>query len=398
MLVRIRVALDCSLPAERVLLALRGEPFAFALTGRWAGGGAIVGCAPLAHARRRGGPVRRRSRTCPRRAVTPRSAAAGSAGSATAWARASRRSRRAHRARIRSPTPTWRSTTMSCGGTARGGGGSSRWTRRSLDAALEHAARAARRRARAARRPRPRPSRCARPVRPGTWPRSRTASSGSPPARSSRPTSACGSTRPTPATSPSSTRTPRPSCEPAYGACFLTPWGGVAQPLARALPAPPRPARDHRADQGHRARRPGQRCATSPKDRAEHVMIVDLMRNDLGRVAAYGSVHAPEAPEAQPHAGVWHLVSEVERGARPRPRRRGAAARDLPARLGHRRAQGPGAARHLAARGHRTRGLHRRDRLRQPARRPRAQRRHPHLRGPRRPPVARRRRRNRRRL
>ena len=40
-------------------------------------------------------------------------------------------------------------------------------------------------------------------------------------------------------------------------------------------------------------------------------MIVDLMRNDLGRVAAYGSVHAPEAPEAQPHAGVWHLVSEV---------------------------------------------------------------------------------------
>ena len=47
MLVRIRVALDCSLPAERVLLALRGEPYAFALTGRWAGGGAIVGCRPV---------------------------------------------------------------------------------------------------------------------------------------------------------------------------------------------------------------------------------------------------------------------------------------------------------------------------------------------------------------
>ena len=40
-------------------------------------------------------------------------------------------------------------------------------------------------------------------------------------------------------------------------------------------------------------------------------MIVDLMRNDLGRVAEYGSVEAPAAPEAQPHAGVWHLVSEV---------------------------------------------------------------------------------------
>ena len=130
MLVRIRVALDCSLPAERVLLALRGEPFAFALTGRWAGGGAIVGCAPLARASARARTRSRRSRTCPRRAVTPRSAAAGSAGSATAWARASRRSRPARRARPAARTPTWRSTTMSCGGTARASGGSRRWATR----------------------------------------------------------------------------------------------------------------------------------------------------------------------------------------------------------------------------------------------------------------------------
>jgi para-aminobenzoate synthetase component 1 len=40
-------------------------------------------------------------------------------------------------------------------------------------------------------------------------------------------------------------------------------------------------------------------------------MIVDLMRNDLGRVAEYGSVEAPAAPESQAHSGVWHLVSEV---------------------------------------------------------------------------------------
>ena len=40
------VPLDCTLPAERVLLALRDEPWPFALTGRWAGGGAIVGSAP----------------------------------------------------------------------------------------------------------------------------------------------------------------------------------------------------------------------------------------------------------------------------------------------------------------------------------------------------------------
>jgi para-aminobenzoate synthetase/4-amino-4-deoxychorismate lyase len=48
----------------------------------------------------------------------------------------------------------------------------------------------------------------------------------------------------------------------------------------------------------------------SRKDAAEHVMIVDLMRNDLGRVCAYGSVEALE-PRVEGHAGVWHLVSTV---------------------------------------------------------------------------------------
>ena len=48
----------------------------------------------------------------------------------------------------------------------------------------------------------------------------------------------------------------------------------------------------------------------SGKDAAEHVMIVDLMRNDLGRVCAYGSVSA-EPPRVEGHAGVWHLVSTV---------------------------------------------------------------------------------------
>jgi para-aminobenzoate synthetase / 4-amino-4-deoxychorismate lyase len=48
----------------------------------------------------------------------------------------------------------------------------------------------------------------------------------------------------------------------------------------------------------------------SAKDAAEHVMIVDLSRNDLGRVAAYGSV-APGAIRAEPHPGLWHLVTDV---------------------------------------------------------------------------------------
>ena len=48
----------------------------------------------------------------------------------------------------------------------------------------------------------------------------------------------------------------------------------------------------------------------SAKDAAEHVMIVDLMRNDLGRVCEYGSVQA-QPVRGEPHAGVWHLVSTV---------------------------------------------------------------------------------------
>ena len=50
----------------------------------------------------------------------------------------------------------------------------------------------------------------------------------------------------------------------------------------------------------------------SAKDRAEHVMIVDLERNDLSRVCEVGSVRWPELALARPLAGVLHLVSTVE--------------------------------------------------------------------------------------
>ena len=50
--------------------------------------------------------------------------------------------------------------------------------------------------------------------------------------------------------------------------------------------------------------------AASAKDAAEHVMIVDLMRNDLGRVCRYGSI-AAEAPRTERYGGVHHLVSTV---------------------------------------------------------------------------------------
>jgi para-aminobenzoate synthetase component 1 len=50
---------------------------------------------------------------------------------------------------------------------------------------------------------------------------------------------------------------------------------------------------------------------SSEKDRAENVMIVDLMRNDLGRVCRYGSVEVTELCSLQEHPTLFHLVSKV---------------------------------------------------------------------------------------
>ena len=48
------------------------------------------------------------------------------------------------------------------------------------------------------------------------------------------------------------------------------------------------------------------------KDVAENIMIVDLMRNDLGAICENGSVSVPRLLESEPHPGLVHLVSDVQ--------------------------------------------------------------------------------------
>lgn len=77
-------------------------------------------------------------------------------------------------------------------------------------------------------------------------------------------------------------------------------------------------------------RRAGERITSRPikgtgvratdmlaKDEAENVMIVDLVRNDLGRVCSTGSVTVPGLLELEPHPGLVHLVSTVAGDLRP---------------------------------------------------------------------------------
>ena len=48
-----------------------------------------------------------------------------------------------------------------------------------------------------------------------------------------------------------------------------------------------------------------------PKERAEHVMLVDLARNDIGKIAKYGSIQIPEFMQVHKYSHVQHIVSQV---------------------------------------------------------------------------------------
>jgi para-aminobenzoate synthetase/4-amino-4-deoxychorismate lyase len=112
---------------------------------------------------------------------------------------------------------------------------------------------------------------------------------------------------------------------PAYGAAFDTPDGGVAslspelflRRRGDAVATAPIKGTVERSADPVRAAATRAWLQRSAKDAAEHVMIVDLMRNDLGRVCQYGSVRAPREPTVEPHPGLWHLVSRVQGRLRP---------------------------------------------------------------------------------
>ncbi len=55
-----------------------------------------------------------------------------------------------------------------------------------------------------------------------------------------------------------------------------------------------------------------QELSTDPKERAEHLMLIDLARNDIGRIAQTGSVKVTEAFVVERYSHVMHLVSNVE--------------------------------------------------------------------------------------
>jgi anthranilate synthase component I len=80
--------------------------------------------------------------------------------------------------------------------------------------------------------------------------------------------------------------------------------GGVVEtrPIAGTSP---------RGKSAEEDRRLAERLINDPKERAEHVMLVDLGRNDLGRVCEYGTVNVDELMTIETYSHVLHIVSKV---------------------------------------------------------------------------------------
>jgi anthranilate synthase component 1 len=86
-------------------------------------------------------------------------------------------------------------------------------------------------------------------------------------------------------------------------------WRGDGAADRRDAPAPRTSGEDTALAHG---------LATDPKERAEHVMLVDLGRNDLGRVARIGSVQVGQLMAVERYSHVMHLVSDIQAQIAPR--------------------------------------------------------------------------------
>ena len=81
-------------------------------------------------------------------------------------------------------------------------------------------------------------------------------------------------------------------------------WGyNVIRPLAGTRPRGATPEQDLALE---------AELSGDPKERAEHVMLIDLARNDVGRIAQTGSVQVTEAFGIERYSHVMHIVSNVE--------------------------------------------------------------------------------------
>jgi anthranilate synthase component 1 len=77
----------------------------------------------------------------------------------------------------------------------------------------------------------------------------------------------------------------------------------IIRPLAGTRPRGSTPEKDKNAE---------HELINDPKERAEHVMLIDLARNDIGRIAKIGSVKVTEAFVVERYSHVMHIVSNVE--------------------------------------------------------------------------------------
>jgi para-aminobenzoate synthetase/4-amino-4-deoxychorismate lyase len=115
----------------------------------------------------------------------------------------------------------------------------------------------------------------------------------------------------------------------AYGALIALPEGGEITHVLSCSPelflrhargvltARPMKGTAARADAPEADSETARRLAADAKNRAENVMIVDLLRNDIGRVACIGSVKVPTLFAVEPYATVFQMTSTVEALLRP---------------------------------------------------------------------------------